>query len=387
MMLERAVLEPVDEAEVLVLVDNSIDIYLTGSECVRRAPTPENVWYREEHLRAEHGIALLLTVTTPKGRASILYDAGMGRDTVLHNLDVLEMRPTDLRAIVLSHGHADHHGGLEGIVRRLGRPGLPLLMHPDAWMHRRIVFPTGTELGLPPPSRADLEAEGVEVVEERGPSLLLDRTVLITGQVERATDFEVGFPYHQKRVDDRWEPDPWVWDDQAVVVHVRDRGLVVLSGCSHSGGVNVLRHAQQVTGVEKIHCFVGGLHLPGVLLEPIIDRTVAELARIGPDILVPGHCSGWKAIHRISATMPDAYVPSATGTELRFRAPTDIALADEDEGDKSRVESGCAPPADSPEAPLVGAIHGVAPAAGPRRDGNEGAANQRSGRTASGAAE
>jgi 7,8-dihydropterin-6-yl-methyl-4-(beta-D-ribofuranosyl)aminobenzene 5'-phosphate synthase len=335
-MLERAVLEPVDEAEVLILVDNSIDIYLTGSEGVRRAPTPENVWYREEHLRCEHGIAMLLTVKTPNGRASILYDAGMGRDTVLHNLDVLEIRPGDLRAIVLSHGHADHHGGLEGIVRRLGRPGLPLLLHPDAWMHRRIVFPTGVEVGLPPPSRADLDAEGVEVVEERGPSLILDGTVLITGQVERVTGFERGFPFHQKMAGDGWEPDPWVWDDQAVVVHVRDRGLVVLSGCSHAGGVNVLRHVQHVTGVEKIHSFVGGLHLPGALLEPIIEPTVAELARIAPEVIVPGHCSGWKAIHRIAATMPDAFVPSSTGTELRYRAPA-VGESQESEGEKTRV--------------------------------------------------
>lgn len=320
-MLERAVLEPVDEAEVLILVDNSIDIYLTGSESVHRAPRPENVWYREEHLRCEHGIALLLTVKTAKGRSSILYDAGMGRDTVLHNLDVLEIDPGDLRAIVLSHGHADHHGGLEGIVRRLGRPGLPLLLHPDAWLHRRIVLPTGTEMGLPPPSHADLDAEGVQVVEERGPSLLLDGTVLVTGQVERVTDFERGFPFHEKMVGDGWEPDPWVWDDQAIVVHVRDRGLVVLSGCSHSGGVNVLRHAQHVTGVDKIHSFVGGLHLPGAILEPIIDATVAELSKIGPEVIVPGHCSGWKAIHRIAAQMPDAFVPSSTGTEIRYRAP------------------------------------------------------------------
>jgi glyoxylase-like metal-dependent hydrolase (beta-lactamase superfamily II) len=83
--------------------------------------------------------------------------------------------------IVISHGHVDHHGGLEGLAARTGRRRLPLLIHPGAWRERKITFPTGAELHLPPPSRADLEAEGLEVVEERGPTLLLDGQVLISG--------------------------------------------------------------------------------------------------------------------------------------------------------------------------------------------------------------
>jgi 7,8-dihydropterin-6-yl-methyl-4-(beta-D-ribofuranosyl)aminobenzene 5'-phosphate synthase len=110
------------------------------------------------------------------------------------------------------------------MFRRLGRPGMPLVLHPDAWRDRRIVFPTGTEIHMPPPSRADLAAEGVDVVEERGPSLLLDGTVLVSGQTERVTDFEKGFPVQDARTDDGWEPDPWIWDDQSVIVHVRGKG-------------------------------------------------------------------------------------------------------------------------------------------------------------------
>lgn len=173
-------------------------------------------------------------------RQSLLYDAAPGRDTLLHNIDVLEIRLSDLRALVLSHGHADHHGGLEGAFRRFRRGGAPLVLHPDAWRERRLVLPTGTEIHMPPPSRADLEAEGVQVVEERGPSLVLDDTVLVSGQTERVTDFERGQPSQQARTAKGWEPDPWVWDDQSVIVHVEGKGLVVLSSCSRSGAVNVL---------------------------------------------------------------------------------------------------------------------------------------------------
>lgn len=315
--MEQAVLEPVDEAEVTVLVDTFVDILMANTEVARRPPLVYE-WSQGDQLRAEHGFALLLTVRRDGQSQSILYDAGLGRDTAAHNMDVLEMRPTNLRAIVLSHGHADHHAGLEGIYRRLGKPGMPLVLHPDAWRDRRIVFPTGTEIHMPPPNRADLAAEGVEVVEERGPSLLLDGTVLVSGQTERVTDFETGFPAQQARIGDGWEPDPWIWDDQSVIVHVRGKGLLVLSSCSHSGAINVVRNAQRVTGVTKIHAFVGGLHLTGGLFEPIIARTVAEFAAIEPDWVVPGHCTGWRATHELARALPDAYVQTSVGTTLRF---------------------------------------------------------------------
>jgi len=318
--MEQAPLLPVDAAEVTILVDTFVDVLLAGTQVARRAPLAYD-WTERDQLRAEHGFALLVTVWQAGQAHSILYDAGLSRDTAAYNMDVLEIRPADLRAIVLSHGHPDHHGGLEGILRRLGRPGMPLMLHPDAWRERRIDFPTGTAVRMPPPSRADLAAEGVEVVEERGPSLLIDGTVLVSGQTERVTDFEKGFPIQSARTDDGWEPDPWVWDDQSVIVHVRDKGLVVLSGCSHSGAINVVRNAQHVTGISKIHAFVGGLHLSGGIFEPIIGPTIAQLRAIGPDWLAPGHCTGWRATHELARVLPDAYIQPSVGTTLRFASP------------------------------------------------------------------
>lgn len=316
-MVELITLKPVDFIDLTILVDNSIDTLLPSTEAVHRPALPWD-YFDQEHLIAEHGYSLFLTIFRNGHEDSLLYDAGLGRDTAIHNLDVLGIRANDLRTVVLSHGHADHHGGLEGIYRRVGRQRLPLVLHPDAFRERKVVFPTGSELKMPPPSRGDLDREGWDIVEERGPSLLLDSSVLVTGQVDRTTDFEKGFPLQLARTNGGWEPDTWIWDDQAVVCDLKDKGLVILSSCSHAGAINVIRHAQRMTGVEHIHAFVGGLHLTGGLFEHIIPQTVGELARIGPDIIVPGHCTGWRATHELARQLPNAYVQTSVGTRLHF---------------------------------------------------------------------
>jgi 7,8-dihydropterin-6-yl-methyl-4-(beta-D-ribofuranosyl)aminobenzene 5'-phosphate synthase len=325
---QQVPLEPVDAADVTIVVDNAIDIFAADTPVSTRKPLVYH-WSEQQHrLQSEHGYSLVLTVQRDGQSDTILYDAGLGRDTAINNMDLLGINPSGFRTMVLSHGHADHHTGLEGLFSRIGRAAMPLILHPDAWRERKITFPTGVEIHMPPPSHQDLDREGWQVVEDRAPSLLLNNSVLVTGQVDRVTDFEKGFPIQTARTaHGGWEPDPWIWDDQAVIVHVRDRGLVILSGCSHAGAVNVLRYAQALTGVQKVHAFVGGMHLTGALFEPIIPRTISELAAIGPDYVVPGHCTGWKAVNLLINTLPDVYLQSNTGTRLHFAAPEMNAVA------------------------------------------------------------
>jgi 7,8-dihydropterin-6-yl-methyl-4-(beta-D-ribofuranosyl)aminobenzene 5'-phosphate synthase len=143
---------------------------------------------------------------------------------------------------------------------------------------------------------------------------------MVTGQVERLTPFEKGFPLQEARTETGWEPDPWIWDDQAIAVTVRGQGLAILSSCSHSGAINVVNHVQRMTAVETVHAFVGGFHLTGGLFEPIIPTTIEALSLIAPDIVVPGHCTGWVAQRDLAVGMGSAYLPSNVGTTLRFFA-------------------------------------------------------------------
>lgn len=307
-------LPEVDRLEILTVLDLSLDLLMAGSDTVRRVDIAGTIGEGRSTLRAEHGFSSMVTVVKGDRRESFLFDAGLTRDALLHNMDVLEIRPGDLHAIVLSHGHADHVAGLMGLLSRTGRRRLPLVLHPDAFLRRKIALPDGREVLLPPPDRQGIEREGVDILAERGASLLLGGLVLVTGEVARTTEFEKGFSVHFAEVDGRWRPDPLIHDDQAVVVNVRGKGLVVLSGCGHAGIINVLRHSMAVTGVGRIHAVLGGFHLTGRLFEPLIAPTVQALEAIGPRLIVPSHCTGWRAAHEIARVLPDAFVPNSVGT-------------------------------------------------------------------------
>jgi len=240
----------------------------------------------------------------------------LSKKGLIHNMDVLEVKPKELHTIVLSHGHADHTRGLMGMIERLGERKMPLLLHPDAFLERKVIFPDGHEINLPPPDRRVLSQDGIEFIEERGPSYVLGGFVLVTGQVHRTTDFETGFPLHYALRNDEWQKDPYIHDDQAVVVHVKDKGLVVLTGCGHAGAINTIHQAQELTGVQQVHAVIGGFHLSGPLFEPIITPTVAALKELNLEMVVPAHCTGWKAVHAIARELPQAFVQNSVGTRF-----------------------------------------------------------------------
>jgi 7,8-dihydropterin-6-yl-methyl-4-(beta-D-ribofuranosyl)aminobenzene 5'-phosphate synthase len=193
-----------------------------------------------------------------------------------------------------------------------------VMIHPEFWAKRRIAIPGREPFELPPTSRGALEGAGFDIVEDAMPSFLLDGSVLLTGEVDRTTSFETGMPIHQALHGDTWEPDPLILDDQALLVHVAGKGLVVLTGCGHAGIVNIVRYAKHLTGVDRVHAVIGGFHLTGGLFERIIPETVEAIAAELPDVIMPAHCTGWPAMQRFAAKLPDAYVPNSVGTRLEL---------------------------------------------------------------------
>ena len=267
-------------------------------------------------LIAEPGFSALVRVETGRRERTVLFDTGVSPNGMVENMRRLGIAPTDVEVIVLSHGHWDHVTGMEGLVRELGPRNLPVTIHPEFWTRRRVRFPGLEPAELPATSRSALEGLGFSIVEERRPSFLLDGAVLITGEVDRTTAFETGFPGHEAMRHGEWHPDPLILDDQALVVRLRDRGLVILSGCGHAGIVNTVRFARKLTGTDAVAAIIGGFHLSGPMFEPMIEPTIDALADLSPALVVPAHCTGWRAVQRLAARLPHAFVMSTVGTTV-----------------------------------------------------------------------
>lgn len=326
-------LEPVDALFITVLMDNVADALApdngpakrggglasaaTGRPPLLPAATLETGQVADA-LRAEHGFSALVTAIKRGTRHHLLFDAGTTPDGVSENMRRLGVDAKDIEVVVLSHGHFDHTTGMDGFIRAVGRPNLPVMIHPAFWTQRRIAIPGRDPIELPSTSRAALTGAGFEIVEERQPSFLFERSLLITGEVDRTTEFERGFPIHQARHNGEWQPDPLILDDQALIAHVSDKGLVVLTGCGHAGVVNIVRYAKKLTGIDDVYAVIGGFHLAGPLFEPVIRPTVAALAEIGPRFVVPAHCTGWRAQLALANALPDRYIQNTVGTRYEL---------------------------------------------------------------------
>jgi len=145
---------------------------------------------------------------------------------------------------------------------------------------------------IPTTSRRALIDAGFEVIEERQPSFLFNRSVLVTGEVPRTTSYEAGFPPQQAWLDGRWQPDALVLDDQALIVDIKDKGLLVITGCGHAGIVNICRYARRLTQERALYAIIGGFHLNGPIFEPLIPRVLDDLGALAPRVVVPAHCKG-----------------------------------------------------------------------------------------------
>jgi 7,8-dihydropterin-6-yl-methyl-4-(beta-D-ribofuranosyl)aminobenzene 5'-phosphate synthase len=312
------VLRDVDKLEVTCLVDNNVDLLLPNTPVARRPVMAKN-WY-EKPLIAEHGFCAALTLHIDGIKHRLLLDSGLDPFAAIHNADVLGFDLTSSESVISSHGHIDHAGGLLNLRKQMHQEKrIPLILHEDAFRNRMVKLPDGRTIVLPGPNRSLLTEAGYEIVEKNSHSSWIDDSVLVTGEIPRTNNFEKGFPNHYSEVEEgEVEADPLIKDDQAVILSVKDKGLVIITGCGHAGIVNTLNYAKELAGVDTIYAVIGGMHLSGGLFESIIPRTIDELERMKPRFLVPCHCSGLKAVSEIARKVPDAFLQNSVGTNYIF---------------------------------------------------------------------
>lgn len=327
----RDILMTVDSVSVQVLVDNVTDSLSTNpsnvlSEFACHAAAGVSVLSGQSICCAHHGLSLVVQARTGDRTRTLLFDAGPEDYAVARNGERLRVDFAAVEAIVLSHGHWDHAGGMLEAVRRIraARPTgeLSCYLHPGMFRQRGMMFAPGqvrTMEDVPKPD--DYRAVGCEPVISDAATTLLDGSFYVSGEIPRVTPYEKGLPGHvaRDRDGDAWQPDPWIMDERFVAMHVEDRGLIVLSACSHAGLINVLTEARRLFPDIPLHAVIGGFHLSGATVEPIIPQTVRDLAAFEPRYIVPSHCTGWRALTAlVNAFGEERVVPNAVGKQLVF---------------------------------------------------------------------
>ena len=311
-----ASLKPVEHVEILTIIDNYIDLLLPPSEIVTRPPLAKEGKIQADTLLAEHGLSLLITVYQNEKQHTILLDTGYTKVGVLHNIEQLGVNFEDIETIVISHGHMDHTGCLNGILDKMPAR-IPVVLHPGAFVYPRYTATPDGDKRLWPRTlvREELEQKNADIIESKTPTLIADGTMMVTGEVERTTAFEKGMPNALVEIDGKIEKDP-IADDQAIVLNLSGKGLVVISGCAHAGIVNTAIFSQKITGEQNVYAILGGFHLTGPWFEKIHDETIQGLKKMAPEVIMPMHCTGRKAIQRFQDEFPSSFVLNSVGSKL-----------------------------------------------------------------------
>jgi 7,8-dihydropterin-6-yl-methyl-4-(beta-D-ribofuranosyl)aminobenzene 5'-phosphate synthase len=325
-------LTAVDRLEVHVLVDNVTDSLssvpaFVETEFAGLGRRRRGKWVMAGRCLccAAHGLSCLITAHRDSHAHTFLFDTGPEDRTFEQNVSRLDVDLGQVRAIVLSHGHWDHAGAvlraLDIIRDRNGGQMVDYYAHPDMFRTRALKVPSGAMVPMQDvPSVEDLASHGAHVINTTQALVILDKTVFVSGEIPRVTPFEQGFPEQHRRTDDGqgWEPDPLTRDERFVAVNVSNKGLVVLTACSHAGLINVLNHARASFPDLPIHAVVGGLHLAGVN-ERIIPQTIEAMKTYDLSVIAAGHCTGWRALAALAHAFGDGrLVPLAVGKRLTF---------------------------------------------------------------------
>ena len=241
----------VDKVEILTLQDNYIDLMATdNNEVITRAMPLKDGQFKKSVL-SEHGFSSIVRTTTGNRTRIMLFDFGFSDIGAAFNAEVLDLDMTLIEILALSHGHTDHTGGLIKLIQMIEKQGIELVAHPSVFKSPRYLkYSEDRKVFFPIFSREVLEKAGVKVIEAKAPYPMLQGDVLFLGEIERRTDFEKGFPI-ARVLEDGVEKADAIEDDTSLAMNVKGKGLVILSGCAHSGIVNTVLYAKNVTGIEK----------------------------------------------------------------------------------------------------------------------------------------
>ncbi|MBN2318829.1 MAG: MBL fold metallo-hydrolase [Acidobacteria bacterium] len=312
--LDRSISEA-NRVTVTVLTDNYYDALRPDTAFAKRYRTSPG-----KSIYSEHGLSYFIETESKGKTGACMFDFGMNPTGVLNNMELLDLDIGKADAFALSHGHFDHWGGSVEILTRNRtklQDGMPFYVGKEAFLHRYSHRP-GTEdtMDLGRLDKADLESSGVAIREIEHPMEIIPGGYT-TGNIERTTPYETPSSSMLVKRGDTLEPDDF-GGEQALFFNIKDKGLVVVSGCAHAGIVNTVQHIQNISGAHKVHAILGGFHLVNAATETIWN-TIADIQEINPDIVSPMHCTGFEALVAFNSAMPDAFILNTAGTSYTFK--------------------------------------------------------------------
>jgi len=268
----------------------------------------------ESHYLGQHGVSFLLEGAKGSDVTRILVDVGQNSQALLNNMKLMNISPSIIDAVVLTHCHYDHTQGVARMLREIGRKDIQVIAHRDIFRLNFVTEPYLRHVGIMPgDSREEIEKAGGSLLLTKDPVKLMSG-ITTTGEVKRQTDFEeVGIAL--KTIEGGEVVDDPMLDDISVVANVNGKGLVIVTGCSHAGIVNIARHAVELTGCDKIEGILGGLHLIDAP-DDRIKRTSEELSKLNPRWVCAGHCTGFKAQVELYLAFRERFLPLQTGMQF-----------------------------------------------------------------------
>jgi 7,8-dihydropterin-6-yl-methyl-4-(beta-D-ribofuranosyl)aminobenzene 5'-phosphate synthase len=263
----------------------------------------ENSVYKE-NLLAEHGLAFWIKM----GNQEYLFDTGQGL-VLENNLEELDLNINNLNGVLLSHGHYDHANGLKWLLKE--RPDLKLYGHSDIFIPKYSQRSSGFLYRGMNITRDDVE-NFIPVNKARE----IEKGLWMTGEITVHNREKIIRPDYKLKIDDELKVDQFK-DDQALFIETKE-GIVVLLGCSHSGVVKTLKHIKKLTAGQKIVVIIGGMHLIHADMERI-DSIIDYLQELNFDLLVPLHCTGFKAAAKLNSIFKDKVIAGGVGKKFSFQ--------------------------------------------------------------------